>query len=116
MDKSNLPQSPEPSHHWLDQPRNVNRIVKGLYLLFGLVLAVDLLETHPDMASRLHERWPVVLEDEAQDSVPLQEELLARLTADRGHWIRVATRTSRSPAPSPPRTRAFYAASSPGAM
>lgn len=52
-------------------------------------LAVDLLETHPDMASRLNERWPVVLEDEAQDSVPLQEELLARLTADRGHWIRV---------------------------
>ena len=44
MDKSNLPQSPEPSHHWLDQPRNVNRIVKGLYLLCGLVLAVDLLD------------------------------------------------------------------------
>jgi DNA helicase-2/ATP-dependent DNA helicase PcrA len=52
-------------------------------------LAVDLLEAHPDMADRLNERWPVVLEDEAQDSVPLQEELLGRLTADRGHWIRV---------------------------
>ncbi|MDA0337144.1 MAG: ATP-dependent helicase [bacterium] len=52
-------------------------------------LAVDLLETHPDLATRLNQRWPVVLEDEAQDSVPLQEELLGRLTADHGHWIRV---------------------------
>ena len=52
-------------------------------------LAVDLLEENPDMAQRLNERWPVVLEDEAQDSVPLQEELLARLTAEHGHWIRV---------------------------
>ncbi len=52
-------------------------------------LAVDLLESHPDLSTRLNERWPVVLEDEAQDSVPLQEELLGRLTSDRGHWIRV---------------------------
>ena len=52
-------------------------------------LAVDLLESNPDLATRLNQRWPVVLEDEAQDSVPLQEELLERLTADRGHWIRV---------------------------
>jgi len=52
-------------------------------------LSVDLLETNPDLATRLNQRWPVVLEDEAQDSVPLQEELLERLTADRGHWIRV---------------------------
>lgn len=52
-------------------------------------LAVDLLEGHPDLAARLNERWPVVLEDEAQDSVPLQEELLSRLTATSGHWVRV---------------------------
>ncbi|HJP32743.1 MAG: ATP-dependent helicase [Candidatus Latescibacteria bacterium] len=52
-------------------------------------LAVDLLEAHPDMAARLNERWPVVLEDEAQDSVPLQEDLLGRLTTAHGHWIRV---------------------------
>lgn len=52
-------------------------------------LAVDLVEDHPDLAQRLNERWPVVLEDEAQDSVPLQEALLTRLTAQRRNWIRV---------------------------
>jgi len=54
MDKSNLPQSPEPSHHWLDQPRNVNRIVKGLYLLCGLVLAVDLLDAWLGFKQQIH--------------------------------------------------------------
>ena len=52
-------------------------------------LAVDLAASHDDLAARLGARWPVVLEDEAQDSVPLQEELLGRLTAGSGHWIRV---------------------------
>lgn len=52
-------------------------------------LAVDLIEAHPDLADRLNERWPVILEDEAQDSVPLQEDLLGRLTQKTGHWIRV---------------------------
>ena len=52
-------------------------------------LAVDLLASHEDVAQRLGARWPVVLEDEAQDSVPLQEELLGRLTSGSGHWIRV---------------------------
>ena len=52
-------------------------------------LAVDLVASHEDLAARLGARWPVVLEDEAQDSVPLQEELLGRLTAGSGHWIRV---------------------------
>ena len=52
-------------------------------------LAVDLVASHEDLAARLGARWPVVLEDEAQDSVPLQEELLGRLTAGCGHWIRV---------------------------
>lgn len=52
-------------------------------------LAVSLLEGAEDIAARLALRWPVVLEDEAQDSVPLQEELLGRLTAPTGNWIRV---------------------------
>ena len=52
-------------------------------------MAVDLLESHPDLTRRLAERWPVILEDEAQDSVPLQEALLGLLTAERGNWIRV---------------------------
>jgi DNA helicase II / ATP-dependent DNA helicase PcrA len=52
-------------------------------------LAVDLLERHTDIAARLRGRWPVVLEDEAQDSVPLQEELLGRLSGEGGAWVRV---------------------------
>ena len=52
-------------------------------------LAVDLLEHHPDLRQRLGRRWPIVLEDEAQDSVPLQEELLTLLSEEGGNWIRV---------------------------
>ena len=52
-------------------------------------MAVDLLEHHPDLCERLRKRWAIVLEDEAQDSVPLQEELLGLLTGEKGNWIRV---------------------------
>ncbi|MEM6336441.1 MAG: ATP-dependent helicase, partial [Bacteroidota bacterium] len=52
-------------------------------------LSVDLLTEHPDVAERLRRRWPFVLEDEAQDSVPLQEELLTTLTGEAGNWVRV---------------------------
>lgn len=51
--------------------------------------AVELLHNNPDLADRLRERWPVVLEDEAQDSVPLQELLLGALTGPGGNWVRV---------------------------
>jgi len=51
--------------------------------------AVDLLEAHPDLLARMRRRWPVVLEDEAQDSVPLQEELLTLLAGPQGNWVRV---------------------------
>jgi DNA helicase-2/ATP-dependent DNA helicase PcrA len=51
--------------------------------------AVDLLEAHPDLLSRLRRRWPFVLEDEAQDSVPLQEDLLSLLAGPQGNWVRV---------------------------
>jgi len=52
-------------------------------------MAVDLLENHPDLAQRLAGRWSVILEDEAQDSVPLQEDLLGMLTSGGGNWVRV---------------------------
>ncbi len=52
-------------------------------------LATDLLKARPDLAHELRRRWPYVLEDEAQDSVPLQEILLARLTGAGGNWVRV---------------------------
>ena len=86
-----------------DLPLRLLRIGAELYTRYQLLveswggidfndmvrLAVDLAASHEDLAARLGARWPVVLEDEAQDSVPLQEELLGRLTAGSGHWIRV---------------------------
>ena len=44
MDENNVPQSSDSSRRWLDQPRNVNRIVRGLYVLCALVLGLDLLD------------------------------------------------------------------------
>ena len=51
--------------------------------------AADLMATRPDLAAVLRQRWPYVLEDEAQDSVPLQETLLGALTGEGGNWVRV---------------------------
>ncbi|MBP6789678.1 MAG: ATP-dependent helicase, partial [Candidatus Promineofilum sp.] len=51
--------------------------------------AADRLEHEPDLAQALRRRWPYVLEDEAQDSVPLQETLLEQLTGPSGNWVRV---------------------------
>ncbi|MEZ4517063.1 MAG: ATP-dependent helicase, partial [Chloroflexota bacterium] len=51
--------------------------------------AADLLQHRPDLTESLREHWPYVLEDEAQDSVPLQELLLERLTGTNGNWVRV---------------------------
>jgi DNA helicase-2/ATP-dependent DNA helicase PcrA len=51
--------------------------------------ATDLLENRADLVEILRQRWPYVLEDEAQDSVPLQEVLLAALTGPEGNWVRV---------------------------
>lgn len=51
--------------------------------------AADLLDHRPDLVAGLRARWPYVLEDEAQDSVPLQELLLDQLTGREGNWVRV---------------------------
>lgn len=51
--------------------------------------AADRLEHRADLAETLRNRWPYVLEDEAQDSVPLQELLLELLTGPDGNWVRV---------------------------
>ena len=51
--------------------------------------AADRLEHEPDLVEALRRRWPYVLEDEAQDSVPLQETLLEQLTGPSGNWVRV---------------------------
>lgn len=52
-------------------------------------LALRALDSDPGFLSRLQDRWPYILEDEAQDSSLLQENLLRRLAARHGNWVRV---------------------------
>jgi DNA helicase-2/ATP-dependent DNA helicase PcrA len=51
--------------------------------------AVELLQHRAGLVETLRSRWPYVLEDEAQDSIPLQEILLELLTGQNGNWVRV---------------------------
>jgi DNA helicase-2/ATP-dependent DNA helicase PcrA len=51
--------------------------------------ASDILKVNREAATMLRKRWPYVLEDEAQDSVPLQERLLELITGQEGNWVRV---------------------------
>ncbi len=52
-------------------------------------LALRCLKSDPDLAALLRQRWPFILEDEAQDSSLLQQEILTLLTGDTGNWVRV---------------------------
>ncbi len=52
-------------------------------------LAIDLLERDEEYLERLRYRWPYILEDEAQDSSKLQEEILRLLAGEGGNWVRV---------------------------
>ncbi|MBE2182607.1 MAG: ATP-dependent helicase [Anaerolineae bacterium] len=52
-------------------------------------LALTALEADLEFLLRLRARWPIILEDEAQDSSRLQEEILRRLAGERGNWVRV---------------------------
>ncbi len=52
-------------------------------------LALAALRLDPHLLTRLHEQWPFILEDEAQDSSRLQEEILRLLVGEDGHWVRV---------------------------
>jgi DNA helicase-2/ATP-dependent DNA helicase PcrA len=52
-------------------------------------LALLVLETDPQLLERLRLRWPFILEDEAQDSSRLQEEILTLLCGPKGNWVRV---------------------------
>lgn len=51
--------------------------------------AIDALEDDPSYALGLRQRWPFILEDEAQDSSPLQEDILRRLAGEEGNWVRM---------------------------
>jgi ATP-dependent DNA helicase UvrD/PcrA len=52
-------------------------------------LALEALRGDPDYLARLQGRWPFVLEDEAQDSSKVQEEILRLLVGSQGNWVRV---------------------------
>jgi DNA helicase-2/ATP-dependent DNA helicase PcrA len=52
-------------------------------------LAYRAIELDPDFLHRLQQRWPFILEDEAQDSSLLQQHILELLTAGSGSWVRV---------------------------
>ena len=52
-------------------------------------LALQALQLDESYLDRLRHRWPFILEDEAQDSSRLQEEILSTLSAEHGNWVRV---------------------------
>jgi len=51
--------------------------------------AISALRLDEDYLERLRHRWPFVLEDEAQDSSELQQDLLELLAGPAGRWVRV---------------------------
>lgn len=51
--------------------------------------AIRVLENDDTLVERLQEKWPYILEDEAQDSSALQEKILRLLVGDNGNWVRV---------------------------
>jgi len=52
-------------------------------------MAYQVLKRNPEYLHRLQRRWPVILEDEAQDSSLIQENLLRLLCGESGSWVRV---------------------------
>ncbi len=52
-------------------------------------LAYELLITSDTLLQQLRYRWPYILEDEAQDSSRLQEDILRLLAGEGGNWVRV---------------------------
>jgi len=47
------------------------------------------MKTDKEYLLRLQRRWPFILEDEAQDSSRLQQEILSLLAGTSGNWVRV---------------------------
>ncbi len=52
-------------------------------------LALRILQIDPAYLARLRQRFPYILEDEAQDSSKLQEDILRLLAGEGGNWVRV---------------------------
>lgn len=75
-------------HVYADYQRSL--LVRGAVDFDDLiVLALRALTTDASFLERLQERWPFILEDEAQDSSLLQETMLRLLTRKQGNWVRV---------------------------
>jgi DNA helicase II / ATP-dependent DNA helicase PcrA len=51
--------------------------------------SLDILESDVEFCERLRHRYPYVLEDEAQDSSKIQQQVLEALTGKGGNWVRV---------------------------
>jgi DNA helicase-2/ATP-dependent DNA helicase PcrA len=52
-------------------------------------LATLAITLDPEFLERLRQKWPYILEDEAQDSSLLQERILRSLAGPNGNWVRV---------------------------
>ena len=52
-------------------------------------LALQCLKFDSQLVENLRDRWPYILEDEAQDSSQLQQQTLEILTGEFGNWVRV---------------------------
>lgn len=52
-------------------------------------LALLAIKSDSDYLNRLQYRWPYILEDEAQDSSQLQEQILQLISGPDGNWVRV---------------------------
>ena len=52
-------------------------------------LAYRTLQLDPTLVSQLAHKWPYILEDEAQDSSEIQQDILGLLTSQTGNWVRV---------------------------
>lgn len=63
---------------------------QGLCDFDDLILyALDLLQADKELLGRMQSRWTYIFEDEAQDSTPLQEEMLRLLAGEKGNLVRV---------------------------
>jgi len=54
-----------------------------------IMLAYQALEIDGDYLLSLQHKWPYILEDEAQDSSNIQEQILALFVGKSGNWVRV---------------------------
>ncbi len=54
-----------------------------------IAAAIRALDADQTLVEDLRRRWPFILEDEAQDSSTLQEQILRKLMGGKGNWVRV---------------------------